>query len=351
MERVNIQIEDILREIPGSPDGVGYDLSLTKVYDDIKEAKFHEDSALSLGVWERELKKADWVLAENLANEAIRTQSKDLQILGWLIETVVTLDGFYGILEGMKILTEFVKTFWETCYPKDENNVSDNEQKFRILEWIYDTVAKKSKFIPFINYDSRDGVTLYDHEYATELKALSIKSPNAYDDAVKSAQQAGMRTFGEIQNILGVMPQERKDDILEHIQKIRDARTGFTDAITNASGQNGVGVFSALMGNLERIGRILTSSGEKRPMANVETGADGQKVSKSSSQAHAADREDIYDQIEILAKKLAIIEKHSPSSHMLTLIVSWKNKNLLEIVDDLKSGNMESHRLLKFLIT
>jgi type VI secretion system protein ImpA len=351
MDRASYTIDDILHEIPGSPDGVGYDVSLTKVYDDIREAKFQEDSALSLGVWERELKKADWALAENLAYEAIRAQSKDLQILGWLIEAIVTLDGFQGVLNGMQTLTNFIKTFWETCYPKDENNASDSEQKFRILEWIYDVVAKKSKFIPFIYYASEDRVTLYNYEYATELKTLSIKSPNAYANALKSAQQEGIKTLGEIQNILGVMTQDKKDSILENIQEIMEARSELVDTISRVSGKNGVGVFSTLMDNLGRIEKILASPGGKKAADNVDTGAEAKKTDQVGSQPNVIDRDDIYDQLESLARKLAIIEKHSPSSHMLSLIVSWKNKSLLEIVDDLKTGTMEAHRLLKFLIT
>ncbi|MDR1364978.1 MAG: type VI secretion system ImpA family N-terminal domain-containing protein, partial [Holosporales bacterium] len=145
MSRISLDIDTILSEIQGSPDGVGFDVSFTKVYDDVKEARFEEDHTVSRGVWERELKKADWSQVEKLAYVALSEKSKDFQILGWLVEALVPLDGFYGIARGVKILSGFVRAFWKLGYPKTEDMESDEEQKFRILEWIYDSIARLSK--------------------------------------------------------------------------------------------------------------------------------------------------------------------------------------------------------------
>ena len=81
MPRINYEISDIIAGIPGSPDESGFDISLSKSYDDIREARFEEDSSISFGIWERELKKADWDLAEQLCVETLKTKSKDFQVV------------------------------------------------------------------------------------------------------------------------------------------------------------------------------------------------------------------------------------------------------------------------------
>ena len=147
MNRITYEISELLSGITGTPDEAGYDISVSKIYDDIKTSRFEEDASVSFGIWEHELKKADWELTEKLCVDALKTKSKDFQILAWLIETLVVLDGLSGIVTGMQILNEFSKTFWSTGYPRTPDNASDIEQKIRICEWIFDEVNKKSKFI------------------------------------------------------------------------------------------------------------------------------------------------------------------------------------------------------------
>ena len=103
--------ETIQKDIVGSPDGVGYNITLSKIYDDIKDAKFEEDDKVSFGIWERDLKKADWQKTLKLCLEALETQSKDLQIVGWLMESLTVLEGFNGILKSIEILDKFINKF------------------------------------------------------------------------------------------------------------------------------------------------------------------------------------------------------------------------------------------------
>ena len=55
---------------------VGDNLYYDPVYDQIKEARREDDPTLSQGVWEFDLKKADWAVVENLCSRALITQTK-----------------------------------------------------------------------------------------------------------------------------------------------------------------------------------------------------------------------------------------------------------------------------------
>ncbi|MDR1333018.1 MAG: type VI secretion system ImpA family N-terminal domain-containing protein [Holosporales bacterium] len=348
MSRVQISLDAIVAEIGGSPDGVGYDVSLTKIYDEIKDARFEEDHSVSLGVWERELKRADWGLAEKLAFEALVEKSKDLQIAGWLIEALAVLDGFDGILNGVQILTKFVEVFWEKGYPKTEDLQSDEEQKFRILEWVYDAIAQASKFVSFAS-GGGEGVNIYQYDYAVELRNTVAKAKTAASRIMENAQKNGVKTVEDISNIVSNASASDISKLRETIEAISGAIDEFKNMLSEASGTQASGVFHGLLGNLKKIENVMTynrkaqSGGDKvhiiPPQSGDEFGIDFDS------------RDAIYDKVDAIAKRLAVIERHSPSSYILSLVVSWKHKNLLEIMDDLKTGNSESHRLLKSLIS
>ncbi len=61
-------------------------------------------------------------------------------------------------------------------------------------------------------------------------------------------------------------------------------------------------------------------------------------------------RNDIYKLLNSLYLLLKEVDKHSPSPYLLNLILSWEDKTLLEIILDVKTGNTESHQLLKMLL-
>ena len=336
MNRINYEVSELLAGIPGSPDEVGYDVSVSKIYDDIKNAKFDEDSSVSFGIWERELKKADWELTEKLAVDALKTKSKDFQIVGWLIEALVTLDSFSGIAKGIDILAKFSNAFWQTGYPRKEDNSSDTEQKLRICEWIFDVVARKSKLIPIIDGDS--SVNLYQYEYALDLKNAIIRSQNSSSEILENAQKSGHSTIEEIENKIKTMPREESTKTLEDIQMIKDEKSKLDKALLTLSGKT-LNSFSELVNNLNKIKKLINHP-------STET-SDNMEPKKNIS---LSNRDAIYNSIASLSKQLSDIEKHSPSSFILNLVVSWKDKNLLEIMDDLKTGNSEAHKLLKFLI-
>jgi predicted component of type VI protein secretion system len=74
--------EDILKPISeDSPSGAN--LYYHPSFEQIKEARREEDAGPQ-GEWEREIKTADYKAVVRLAEEAIATKSKDLQIAAWL---------------------------------------------------------------------------------------------------------------------------------------------------------------------------------------------------------------------------------------------------------------------------
>ena len=91
------EIEPLLLPIKGKNPG-GVDLRYDKVHDEIKNYRSEDDEELPRGVWERDLKQAEWDKVERTCVDALKNKSKDLQISAWLLEAWIKRENFNLIL-------------------------------------------------------------------------------------------------------------------------------------------------------------------------------------------------------------------------------------------------------------
>ena len=141
--------DDLLSPIPGdNPSGadVRYDTKLL-LYDKIKEAR-RQDDTLAQGDWQHERKLADFALAAKLAQEALATRTKDLQLAAWLTEALLHQEGFAGLRQGLTLCTGLVGNFWETLYPPVEDG--DLELRSAPVEWLNTAIEIPLKSVPLV---------------------------------------------------------------------------------------------------------------------------------------------------------------------------------------------------------
>jgi type VI secretion system protein ImpA len=123
--------EDILTAIPGdNPSGAN--LRHAPIYEKVKEARRQEDSSPQ-GDWEREIKTADYQSTVKLAQDAIATESKDLQLAVWLGEALIYQEQAAGLSTGITLLQSLIESFWDSIYP--ELDEGDAEYRATPLEW------------------------------------------------------------------------------------------------------------------------------------------------------------------------------------------------------------------------
>lgn len=342
MERVQYDINDLVQEIPNSKNGIGEYLLLEGVYDNIKNARLEDDQRLSQGVWQTDLKKADWALVESLSTNVIINKSKDLQIIGWLIEATIHLDNLAGIAKSLNILTLFIESFWYTSFPLNDDLSSDTEQKIKLLNWIIDTINKLIININFLESEEYK-INLYDYNYAINIHNILIRAPETESELVRSVQKDKKMTIDEVNKALKTFKSTSIEKTFNSLLKIEDQLNILQKTINKISDETPIVSFSTLRGNIENIKRILPSRIKASPQENLKNN----QIEKTQEFS----RDEIYNEINKIAKQLKMIEKHSPSYSMLELIFSWKNKTLLEIIDDLKNGDSEAHKLIKFLLS
>ncbi len=136
--------DNLLKPIPGeNPSGT--DLRYTPVYDQIKEARRAEDEAPQ-GEWVHDVKKADFPLVVKLSTDALANKSKDLQIAAWLTESLVKVEGFDGLKQGVQLLQDLTTTFWDTLYPQIEDG--DSELRASPLQWVGTSIGFTLRSVP-----------------------------------------------------------------------------------------------------------------------------------------------------------------------------------------------------------
>ena len=124
--------EDLYDPISGAC-ATGVDLRYSPVYDKIKEARRREDE-LDQGAWKRERKVADHSLVIKLVQEAIATQSKDLQLAAWMAEALLQKEGIAGLEQGLMCCRELTSRFGGSLFPSGENG--DLELLAAPLDWL-----------------------------------------------------------------------------------------------------------------------------------------------------------------------------------------------------------------------
>lgn len=330
MERISYDADFITKEISESINGVGSDISLSLIYDQIREARNEDDPRLSMGIWERELKKADWPLVESVTADILSTKSKDLQILAWYIEAVINIEKLNGIPKSLQTLKTFLESFWYTCFPQDI------EKKQHILFWIEEKINNFIITFPFV-----EDISLYDYEYALNMKALSKRSAEAEIEITQSAMKENRKNIDDIQNIIRRNDTEPLNTVIKSIYESILSLIETTDKILKGEF---VLSFSKILENLEKIKKIIDQK-----LKNKNIVADDNKIDRKENEDK---RNAIYSEIKKLSENLKKIERHSPTPFFLDLVVSWKDKNksLFEVMNDLKEGQTEAHKLLKILI-
>jgi len=192
-----LDIEQYLAPIPGD-DPVGEPLRYEGTYDRIQEARKEEPAELPQGIWERELKKANWEQVLELCLEVLENRSKDIQIAAWLVEALVCVHGFAGLKAGLQLLQALAETFWEDAFPAIEDD--DLTARVAPIIWLNEKVSFKLKFVPITSPKSMDSkpYSFGDWESAHLLEKLAVKEPDALARAENEGRATRAKFLGSV---------------------------------------------------------------------------------------------------------------------------------------------------------
>src|SRR5207302_8034135 len=116
----------LLEPIPGDvPTGedLRADSSPSSLYYQIKDARsacrVAERQAVSVG---DESARPDWRPVLRHAQKALAERTKDLEVVAFLIEALVRLNGYAGLRDGLRLARELVERYWGGLYPMPDED-------------------------------------------------------------------------------------------------------------------------------------------------------------------------------------------------------------------------------------
>jgi type VI secretion system protein ImpA len=180
---------DLLAAIPGdNPSGIDlrYDNKLL-IVDKIREAR-RKDDDLAQGDWQSERKAANYPLVIKLAQDALATTSKDLQLAAWLSEALLATEGFAGFLQGIVLTQSLLVDFWDTVYPVIEDG--DRELRAKPLSWMGSMLDLPLRSVPLVSAGYSSLVYKESRQVGYEDQLKSDKERNSRSKMIEGGKIA-----------------------------------------------------------------------------------------------------------------------------------------------------------------
>ncbi|SNS32374.1 type VI secretion system protein ImpA [Noviherbaspirillum humi] len=179
-------LDDLLAPIPGGHPG-GEDMSFSREFDAIREARRQDDAGLSQGEWQTAPKAAQWPLVARLCEDLLKNRSKDLQAACWYTDALIRTQGFSGLVFGLTVLQALLSDFWEFLYPPLDP--SDPEERAARLVWLDREAAAAVREAPLTGKET--GFSWLTWQAAMTLDNLALKDPAARQAAARDGAISG----------------------------------------------------------------------------------------------------------------------------------------------------------------
>lgn len=348
-----VDVEALLAPIAGEKPA-GESLQYSGIYDEIREARRSEDG-LAQGDWQHEPKAAEWPKVIDLSTDALATKSKDLQIGAWLVEALVSLHGFVGLRDGLKVMRGLHEQYWETLYPEMEEGDLDaraNAMSFmdsRVEMPLKGALITKSE--GGLNYsyihweestrfeipDDLESLDADNFNRATELKAQAEAEGRTTGTAWRKAKNSTRRAFyEELWLTLNQCWDEYKalDQVMD--QKF-DRQTPGLGTLKKT--------LDTIRSQVEKVvkeKRVLEPDPVLDGITTASTGADGEVSSGGGGPLNS--RADALRQLAEVAQYFQRTEPHSPVAYLVQRAIKWGQMPLENWLEDvIKDGAVLGH--------
>lgn len=331
------------------------------VYDEIKRLREEDDPTLPQGVWQRELKRADWAGVAALCAEVLETRSKDLQVAGWLTEAWIHRHGFPGLEQGLRLLGGLCQGFWDSVHPSLEEDGSP-DARLAPIAWVADRLPPAVKQIPVTGPAGEDAMPYgwADWEAGSYLANLTRLDAAA----ATKAQERGMVPQAKFQVSISLTPApflvSLNGEVAGALAAV-DELDGVLAGLCGDAAPSLTPIKSPLVAIQAWLSRLLEERGENAPAAEIPAtpeevpNMEGDESPETvlppppPRAAGIASRAEAYQRLNEAADFLMRTEPHSPTPYLVKRAVSWGNMSLADLLQELLQKNADLPTLYALL--
>ena len=365
--QIEASLAELLRPI-STEQPCGVPVRYEPEYDVLREARREDDATLPAGVWQADIKRADWNKVQQLASTVLCTRSKDLIVASWLGEAWLHLEGLVGLARALALLVLLGERFSEQVHPVPEDG--DTAYRAGALQWLAQEYAETLRLQVPLLPGILPGLTL-DGWQQLHSRLLTAESAGSKARSEKVSLQRELEQFQAAANSLS---EKTLHQLVQDISVSRDW-LGRLDNWCNQRLAEEAPSFKPIYDVLQQMEAILFGLLEQHPasallqfnaagnaVATVGSTADPVEITVAAttktgdaSQAGGvmlpplASREQAYQSLQLIANYLSAIEPHSPVPYFLRQAVDWGRKPLPELLSELIEADDNARRLWKQL--
>lgn len=297
-------------------------------YRRIRHEREEEDASLPLGSWERELKRANWVAASELAARTLATRSKDLQLAAWLFEALIVRTGFQALAPCLGLIEALLLRYGEQLHPHD------SEHRVNLLVWINQKLLSPLRKVAITATGSELDYAWNDWEQAQRNEKLRASLGRQRESEIEGA------TLNDVGAALACTPDERIAYLQRCLGDGLSALHALEGTLNQQLGADAPGL-AAMRDLLERVQVVLDAEARRRGIVAPAQPADTDPAASDDDDAHVADgvrgsldRREVYAALAEIAHALEHIEPHSPVPYLIRRAVAWGGLNTAQLYQE-----------------
>jgi len=331
--------------------------------DAIKRMREQDDASLPMGVWQRELKRADWPGVAAACTQALTERSKDLHLAAWLTEAWIHLYGFRGLAAGLRLEAALCRDFWAALYPPLDDDGSSDARLAPVV-WTIEKLPNAVRDIA-ITAPSSEDVEAYGWNRWETAQHLTRLARGDAAAAAAAAEKRGDVTQAKFLVSVSLTPAHWMAALAAEVADAIAAAGELEASLSAQCGEREAPSVTPLRSVLEAIqvftgrvvqervekGELMLTPGpapqpEREPSIAVESaGAETSMLpvrSESPARTGAiSSRAEAYQALREASDYLLRTEPHSPVPYLVRRAVSWGNLSLAELLEELLQKNSD----------
>jgi type VI secretion system ImpA family protein len=340
------ELEPLLAPI-APESATGESLRFDPLFDEIRRLREEDDAALPQGVWQRELKRADWSAVARLSAEVLTAKTKDLQVAAWLTEAWLHQRGLAGLEAGLRLLAALCDRFWDDIHPHIEEG--SLAPRLAPIVWAFDKLVLplKSVHVTAPNGSDAEPYGWKDWETGQYLGNLTKKNAAAAADAEKRGMVPQSKFMVSVSLTPGAwfvgLTHEAGAALaaLDELDQVLIARCGPAEAPSVTALRAPLSAIQSFASRLvgERVEKGEIVSNSELPDADGIASA-SEAIIPISAAPHGGtgaitSRAEAYARLREASEYLLRTEPHSPVPYLIRRAIAWGNMSLAELLEEL----------------
>jgi len=385
-EQTDIYLQPIA---PDSP--AGQSIRYLPIWNELQDIRRQEDERLPKGVWQRAPLRADFRRLETFCSEILTNQSKDFQVVMWLLEAWTMRYGSQGFFAGLKVLDGMIEKFWSTGHPAWSSE--DFEARESVFVWFSTEIPEILKRAVLL---VPDVLTEHPVNYAQYImyKDYQRKSDRTVELALSQVEQQSMDEAKDAISTAGNNPEFVMyiDDQIDQFLLVTEELSQLNNKLAPLISSDGPSIGKVI----EEVERILYALASLKREAHVEfiefsvdellarkdreletdkildgfdleeftvaegidpstsalieSGMTGDLVELDIESISKMNRARTYAALTAIAEHLQRLEPHSPTPYLLMRAVRWGKMSLTDVLEEIKAEGGDIERVLNLLM-